>query len=239
MTPVVEDLDLQEDIELIESDGEPLETEWHVNAMHLLMAVARWHNRKRKDVYVGGNMFIYYKDPQHGKKKFRGPDFFLVWGVPSMPLRPYWVVWEEGRFPDCIIELLSPKTAKVDRTVKKDTYEKIFKTHEFFLYDPRTQGLEGWRLTRAKYQAIRPNSQGWLWSEELGLWLGTWKGKYEEREAVWLRFYDTKGRLVPDFAEAERKRAEAERQRAEAAEAELARLKAQLRKNSKPNGKNQ
>jgi hypothetical protein len=51
-------------------------------------------------------------------------------------------------------------------------------------------------------------------TEELGLWLGTWRGQYQGYEAVWLRFYDAEGRLVPT--------------RAEAAEAELARLQERL-----------
>jgi hypothetical protein len=62
------------------------------------------------------------------------------------------------------------------------------------------------------------------------LWLGTWRGQYQGFEALWLRFYDADGRLVPT-------RAEAAEQRIMAAEAELARLKervAELERQPKP-----
>jgi hypothetical protein len=161
-----------------------------------------------------------------------------VWDVPAHRLRPYWAVWEEGgRFPNLIIELLSPKTAKVDRTIKKSIYEKVFRTHEFFCYDPRTEKLQGWRLRGERYEEIQPNDKGWMWCEELGLWLGTWRGEYEGRPGVWPRFYDEAGKLVPTFAEAAERKARREIKRAKAAKAELAQLKTRLRQNGKPNGK--
>jgi Uma2 family endonuclease len=230
-------------VKLIESDGEPLESDWHVRAIQLLIDVVSYHLRGRDDFYCGGNMFIYYSEKQARNRDYRGPDFFFVQGVPRLPMRPYWAVWdEEGRYPDVIIELLSATTAKVDRTTKKDIYEKTFHTHEYYCYDPDAQRLEGWRLINHRYEPIAPNDQGWLWCEELGLWLGPWEGKFQDNPATWLRFYDAAGKLGPTFAEgaqdeaeaerqraeAERQRAEAERQRAEAAEAELAQLRAAL-----------
>ena len=57
-------------------------------------------------------------------------------------------------YPDVIIELLSPTTAKEDRTTKKRIYEQTFHTSEYYLYDPDTQQLEGWRLgPRKRYKA--------------------------------------------------------------------------------------
>jgi Uma2 family endonuclease len=242
----MEELDVSDDLDLIDSDGEPLESEWHVIAIPLLLGIARYHNRRRKDYFAGGNMFIYYQDEASGRRRrFRGPDFFFVSGVAADRLRPSWTVWlEGGRFPNLIIELLSRKTAKVDRTIKKDIYEKVFRTHEFFCYDPRKELLQGWRLRGGKYRDIKANDKGWMWSKELGLWLGTWRGKHEGRPGLWLRFYDEAGNVVPTFAEAAQKKARREHvknvkslKRAETAEAELARLKAQLRQNGKPNGK--
>lgn len=81
--------------------------------------------------------------------------------------------------------------------------------------------MAGWRLAGGQYQDLTPNERGWLWCEEMQLWLGTWEGAYLGVRAVYPRFYDAEGRLVP-LGE------EAERQRAEVAEAELARLKALL-----------
>lgn len=204
------------DVPLLETDGEPLESSWHRAAMNLLIEVVSWLFRDRSDFYVGGNLFIYYSREQARTLEYRGPDFFYVARVPRLPQRPYWAVWQEGgRYPDVIIELLSPTTAHEDRTTKKDLYEQTFRTPDYYCYDPDTHELEGWRLNkRGRYRALKPNERGWLWCEELQLWLGTWNGKYLEEEGTWLRFYDRQGRLVPI--------------RAEAAEAELARVKARL-----------
>jgi hypothetical protein len=170
--------------------------------------------------------------------------------VPLHPLRRYWVTWlEGGHYPNTIIELLSPSTAEEDRTTKKEICEQTFRTPEYFLYDPVTKKLEGYRLgANRRYEPIQPNERGWLWSVELGLWVGTWEGEYLRHEDTWLRFYDAEGRLVPvlaetmtqqaaserERAETERQRAEAERQRAEAAEAALQRLKAWLSQQGLP-----
>lgn len=214
------------DIPLVETDGVPLESHWHVLQIGLLIELLAFHFRDRTDYYAGGNMFIYFSEEQARNKDYRGPDFFYVDGVNRFPLRPSWVVWQEGgRYPDVIIELLSRTTAKEDVTTKKTLYERTFKTYEYICYDPETERLVGWRLgKRGRYRGIRPDERGWIWIEELELWLGTWKGVYQGYEAVWLRFYDAQGRLVPTQAEA----AESAETRAQAAEAELARLKERL-----------
>jgi hypothetical protein len=70
--------------------------------------------------------------------------------------------------------------------------------------------LEGWRLNSQRhYQALVPNERGWLWSEELGLWIGTWEGVYLQQPGVRLRFFTPEGELVLTEAERERRRADA------------------------------
>lgn len=224
-------------VQLVESDGEPMDSPWHRDAMNLLIEQVRWHLRARQDYFVGGNMFIYFNIEQARNRDFRGPDFFYVDEARPNEHRLWWAVWDEGgKYPDVIVELLSPTTAVEDRTTKKQVYEGTFKTNDYFLYEPSTRQLEGWRLVDKRYQRIEPDARGWLWSEQLQLWLGTWEGPYQNRPDVWLRFYDPQGQVVPLFAEGalqaaetEKQRAEAERQRAEAAEAELTRLQAVLR----------
>src|SRR5260370_1095962 len=124
-------------VTLLETDGEPLESWWHRAAMNLMIEVLAWLVRDRDDYYAGGNMFIYYCAQQAKTRYYRGQDFFYVEGVRRLPARRYWTVWkEDGRYPDVIVELLSPKTAKLDRTTKKALYEQTFHTHEYFCYDP-------------------------------------------------------------------------------------------------------
>jgi Uma2 family endonuclease len=202
--------------ELPSEDGEPLETSWHRSEINLLIESLRVHWQGRTDFYTGGNMFVYFSLEQVRRGFYRGPDFFVAIDVDGTRPRESWVVWEEGgKYPDVIVELLSPSTAREDRTTKKDLYEQTFRTPEYFCYDPETQTLEGWRLRCHKYEPMEPNEQGWLWSGQLGLWLGTWEGAYLNEEYMWLRFYDREGVLVPTFGEAGRQHAEQEHQRAE------------------------
>ena len=187
-------------VTLVESDGEPLESHWHVLEVALLIESLSYWFRDRNDFYVGGNMFIYFSEEQARNRDYRGPDFFYVDGVNRLPLRRYWAVWQEGgRYPDVIIELLSPTTAVEDPTTKRTLYERTFRTHEYFCYDPQTQQLQGWRLgERGRYREIEPDPRGWMWVEELELWLGPWRGPYLGAEEVWLRFYDAETWQVAD-----------------------------------------
>lgn len=108
--------------------------------------------------------------------------------------------------------------------VKKTLYERTFRTADYSIYDPfNPQSLEGWHLdAKQQYQPLIANDRGWLWSESLGLWLGTWEGsiRRESRTGTcqWLRFYDLQENLVllpEEIAELERQRAEQERLRAD------------------------
>ena len=110
---------------------------------------------------------------------------------------------------------MSKTTKKADLTTKKDIYERTLKTHEYFCYDPDTRELFGWRLNGI-YKTIDPNERGWLWSKELGLWLGVWQGEYLGYNLPWLRFFDADGTPVSTFSEAAQQHADAMRQRADA-----------------------
>jgi Uma2 family endonuclease len=189
-------------------DGEPMETARHREQMWLLIYSLKAYWSDRTDYYVSGNMFLHY-DPQ-SRKKFRGPDFFLVLDVEDRE-RKSWVVWQEGmRFPDVIIELLSDTTREVDKGEKKTLYERVFHTGEYYLYDPFSQEFVGYHLRGPHYEAIAPDEQGRIHSPATGLYLVVRDG--------WLRWMTTEGKLVPtpmELVEQERQRAEQETRRAE------------------------
>lgn len=218
--------------DLVYDDGEPLDSGWHVYQLRLLLDLIpqAMTEQGRSDFYAGGNSFVYYsveqaRDVATGRPYFRGPDVFWVDGVARTPIRKAWVSWEEGgRLPDVIFELLSPSTAKIDRVDKRDLYARVFRTSEYFLYDPETRKLEGLRLMGTAYQPMIPNGEGRFWSQQLGVFLGLWHGVYDHQEADWVRLFRPDGTLVPTGKE----QAESERQRAEQAEAEVARLRALL-----------
>lgn len=219
----------------LDSDEPPLESELHLRQILLLIQSLEWLWRKedstaQPDFYAFGNLTIYYSPRQRKSENFRGPDFFVVLGADSKP-RKSWVVWEEdGKYPNVIIELLSDSTAEVDRGLKKQLYQDTFRTPDYFWFDPHSLEFCGFHLVDGRYQELAPDDRGWLWSQQLQLFLGIQDQK--------LRFFtpDEQLVLVPQEAaaierqraESERQQAESERQRAESAEALLARYREQF-----------
>ncbi len=213
-----------EELELVFHDGIPMESPWHRFQMNLLIELTHCHLLPGEDFYVGGNMFIYFNLEQARNRDYRGPDYFLVLGVDGTKDRDGWVVWlEGGRYPDLIVELLSPSTRQEDLVTKKRLYQDVFRTPEYFCYGREGAELMGWRLDNGDYHPIPASPEGRLWSETLGAFLGPFREKRWGIEADWLHLYDGQGNLVPTAAEAEKERAEAaeevarsERDRAEA-----------------------
>ncbi|MGA7934463.1 MAG: Uma2 family endonuclease [Kovacikia sp.] len=171
------------------SDEPPLETELHLRQLVLLIQCLEWLWRDKQDFYAFGNLTVYYSPHQRKSEKFRGPDFFVVLGTDRKP-RKSWVVWEEkGKYPNVIVEILSPKTAKTDRGTKKQLYQDTFRTPDYFWFDPYSLEFKGFHLVDGSYQELPPNDQGWLWSEQLKLFLGIHDSQ--------LRFFTPEGQLVP------------------------------------------
>ncbi|NER81839.1 MAG: Uma2 family endonuclease [Leptolyngbya sp. SIO1D8] len=173
----------------LESDEPPLETDLHRDQIDLLIRLLKWLWQDRQDFYASGNLTVYYSPRQRKSEDFRGPDFFVVLGTERKP-RKSWVVWEEGgKYPNIIVELLSESTAGSDRSLKKQIYQDIFRTPDYFWFDPHTLEFQGFHLVDGTYQALQPNEQGQLWSQQLGLYLGVC-----DRQ---LRFFTPEGKRVP------------------------------------------
>jgi hypothetical protein len=134
--------------------------------------------------------------------------------------RKSWVVWEEdGKYPNLILEILSPTTANTDREYKKELYQNTFRTPDYFWFDPYTLEFAGFHLVDGEYQPLEENQQGHLWSRQLGLYLGIDQGL--------LRYFTPTGELVPtpeETAEQETKRAEKEARKSERLAAKLREL---------------
>ncbi|MBD2300369.1 Uma2 family endonuclease [Nostoc sp. FACHB-190] len=194
--------------ELPYDDGVPMESARHKAQMDLLIdALIPWLEQ-RDDGFVGGNMFVYYSLAQVRNKDFKGPDFFVVLGVPKGERRS-WVVWEEGKAPDLVIELLSDSTAIADKNEKKLIYQNQMRVPEYFWYDPfHPDDLAGFSNEKGVYQPIETNAQNQLVSQFLGLALQLWQGNYKGIDAIWLRWASLAGELLPTPEEKERQRAE-------------------------------
>jgi Uma2 family endonuclease len=193
-------------------DGKPVgETPTHRdNLLFLIEMLRTWYTRN-PDVYISGNMFLYYEEGN--KHKHVSPDVFLVHGVPKDSDMRYYATWEQqGKGPDFVVEMTSPTTRKEDTEKKFRLYQDVLHVPEYFLFDPFAEYLKpplrGYRLRRGKYVRIRP-VEGRLPSEVTGLHL--------ERNEEELRLYDpsTKMWVPTPREEAERAKAEAERLRQE------------------------
>jgi Uma2 family endonuclease len=212
--------------ELPYDDGMPMETQRHALQLQLLMDPLRLFYTDRQDAYVGGNMFVYFSLDQVRHQDFRGPDFFVVLGVPKRE-RKSWVVWQEGKGPDVVIELLSDSTAAQDKGEKKTIYQDRLRVPEYFWFDPFSGEWAGSVLRDGGYEDIAEDSHGRLLSQCLRLALIRWEGIYQEVEARWLRWATWAGTLLPtsqevaaasqhQALEAQRQALEAQRQALEA-----------------------
>ena len=171
----------------------PMETYLHLQQMILLLKCLEWWWRDRSDFFAAGNLTIYCSPQQRKSEFFRGPDFFVVLGTERKP-RPIWVVWQEGgQYPHVIIEILSDSTAETDRGLKKQIYQDIFRTPDYFWFDPNSFEFQGFQLVGGQYQPLEANEQGCLWSQQLQLFLGLENGQ--------LRFFTPQGKLVPTAEE--------------------------------------
>ncbi|MBD2774368.1 Uma2 family endonuclease [Iningainema tapete] len=211
---VAQDLETSKDVIFppsnLYSNEPPFDSDLHMWQMIVLMQSLEWLWHDRNDFYAIGNLTIYYSLHQPTSRDFRGPDFFVVLGT-QRKIRNSWVVWHEGgKYPNVIVEILSDSTAKTDKGLKKEIYQDTFRTPNYFWYDPKTLEFAGFILIGGSYQPIEPNQQGWLWSQQLDLYLGIHETK--------LRFFTSDGQLVPtlqEVAQIETQRAEQEKQRAE------------------------
>ena len=203
---------LQRDVHYPESDGEPMaETEIHLDVTIDLIQGLRRRYRDVPDVYVVGDMFLYYV--QGDPRAVVSPDVFLVKGVSKTPRRRIYKLWEEGEAPSLVIEVTSDSTSDEDTGKKKALYERLG-VEEYFLFDPLGDylkpPLQGYRLIQGRYRAIPAEPDGSLRSLVTDLIL---RSEADSR----LRLVDA-GTGEPILTDSEIA------DRLEAAEAELARL---------------
>ena len=221
-------------------DGEPMETLFHDAQGAVLKDTLLDAWAPRRDFFVGGNMFVYFSERQVRNNDFRGPDVFVALDVEDRD-RKSWVAWEEGgRLPDVVVEITSESTANVDRGEKMRIYSQIWRTSAYFIFDPDSEVLEGYRLDASgrRYRAIAPDERGDLEVAVLGLKLGLRPTSYRRHDRRFVRWLTSDGVPLPTAherlaaadarAESERARAESERARAESERARADELAARL-----------
>jgi len=195
------------------------ETDTHRNLMvDLIVALTNFFQDK-PDVYVSGNLLIYYFEGDPTKRV--APDVFVVRGVSKGPRRIY-KLWEEGRPPDVALELSSRQTWREDLQLKWRLYEQLG-VKEYFIFDPEYDYLDeplvGYRLEAGQYAPLEVKG-GRVRSEVLELEL------VDTGQTLRLSDPQTGRFLLTPAGEAEGRHAEA--QARHRAEVEAARLRDEL-----------
>jgi Uma2 family endonuclease len=172
-----------------------MDSDWHRDLMVDLIRTLKHFWRDQPRTYVSGNLLVYY---ERGNRRRRvSPDVFVVRGV-GKHLRPNYLIWEERRGPQVVIELTSSKTRHEDLRTKFTLYRDTLKVREYFLFDPYGDYLDpplcGYRLRQGQYHPIRAVQER-LPSQVMGLHLerddqvlrlwnpatGTWLPTLEEQ----------------------------------------------------------
>jgi Uma2 family endonuclease len=194
-------------------DGKPMaETPTHRQNLNDLIAMLMAWFGGDPLAYVSGNMFVYYV--RGDKRRHISPDVFVVRGIDKNRRRDVYLVWEEGKGPQVVIELTSRSTRREDLVTKFERYRDVLKLQEYYLFDPfgeyLTPQLRGFRLIRSAYVPIQP-IEGRLPSKVLNLHL--------EAAGSMLRLYDPAAGewLLTPAEEVERAHAENARLRQEIA----------------------
>ena len=225
-------------IEYPSSDGKPMaENDAQRSAIMYGIGALSRHFRDRRDVYVSGDLLIYYRE---GNPRVSiAPDVFVVFGVEDRQ-RPNYKLWEEGPAPAFVLEVASPSTWRDDLGRKRSVYARLG-VREYWRYDPSGEflpaRLQGERWTRSGYvrqpAATAIDGTLTLRSETLGLELRAVPGRE-------MRFRDpaTGDDLRSHDEEAECRlaaetRAAAAATRVAAAEARVAELEALLGERSR------
>ena len=137
------------------SDGQPMaETEFQLIPLINAISALRAHFASREDVYVIGNMFLYYQEGN--PRAVVAPDLFVVVGVPKHKRHTY-KLWEESKAPDFVLEVTSRSTRKVDQGRKREVYASL-DVGEYWQFDPTgdylAPRLQGLQLHRGDYRPL-------------------------------------------------------------------------------------
>lgn len=197
-----------------------MEPSRHRAQRELLIGALSQHIDHRDDVFIGGNMFLYFSADQVEHNDLRGPDVFVVLGT-SPRHRRSWVMWDETLAPHVVVELTSPATRSEDYGRKKTVYAQALRVPYYFIFDPESGQLDGFDLPPASpgYVALRPDALGRLRCDCLDLRLGVSDVPHRGQPGPWLRWFTPAGDLVPTYDElAAREAARADEATARAAQ---------------------
>ncbi|MDE0427396.1 Uma2 family endonuclease [Candidatus Poribacteria bacterium] len=226
-----------------DTDGKPMAvSDEHRRVLTQILRTLEHFFTHRPEVYVSGDLLMYYV--QGDPRKSVAPDVLVSFGIGQKARRTY-LVWQEGKPPDFVMELASESTYQNDLGGKMQLYAHLGIADYFLcdiegLYLPTP--LMGFTLVDGVYQPIAAATDGSLHSAVLGLDFHLRLSDlrlYDPEKGDWLLTPEAAAdaRAEQETARAEQEAARAEQEaiarrqadaRAEAAEMEVAELRAAL-----------
>ena len=141
----------------------------------------------RTDVFMDTNTIVYY-DPADRNRRVQ-PDVYIAFDVDADAIRHRngYVIWEQGKPPDFVLEVASESTAGNDTGWKRDLYAGLG-VPEYWRFDATGgelygQALAGDRLAGSQYEPLpihsAPDGAAWGFSPFLRLNLRWNDGRLE------------------------------------------------------------
>ena len=97
-----------------DTDGKPMAvSDDHRRVLTRILRLLEQFFRETPDVYVSGDLLMYYL--QGDPRKVVAPDVLVSFGIGQKRRRTY-LVWEEGKLPDFVMEMASETTYRNDLT---------------------------------------------------------------------------------------------------------------------------
>ena len=189
-----DNFDILDANQLVTEDDTPVDN-FASEKQQRLLASSLYSSLQNQTFIAAANVGIYhiYKQPPIV------PDVFLSFDV-QVP--EYWLekrnrcyfVWEFGKPPEVVIEIVSNKIGD-ELGDKLKTYERM-RVSYYIVYDPTQQlGDKQLRIYELVGRRFRETSETWLEQVELGLTL--WSGEFEGRQDTWLRWCYQDGNILP------------------------------------------
>ena len=224
-------------LDLPDTDGLPMENDFQPAQSWLLTTALtpvldRLH--PTGEYFVGHDVGIYWKQTDPPLNGCKAPDWYYVPGAKPFPPGQYrrsFVMWQEELSPLIAIEFVSGD-GEVEHndtpgTGKFWVYRRGIRAGYYAIHEPLRPSLEVYKLDGTEYRRVDPNAAGVIPIPELGAALGHWRGRNENREMCWLRFFTPDGLLLPSLEE----RTKVAEDRIRRATAELERAETEARSN--------
>src|SRR5277367_651911 len=113
-------------------DGKPMaETDIYRNDMIDLLLTLGYQFAADPMTYVSGNLLMFYEEGN--RRKHVAPDVFVVHGIQNKDRLNY-LIWEEGKGPDFVLELTSKTTRREDQQKKLLLYRDVLQVPEYFQF---------------------------------------------------------------------------------------------------------